>query len=284
MIRFEHLSFSYDECDGAKRAALCDLSFSVSEGEIIGIVGHTGSGKSTLAQLICGLLSPTEGKLFVCGKNLSECKSPAAAIRGEVGLVFQYPEHQLFEETVFRDIAFAGKNLGLSDFEIEERVKEAMQLTGISEDLRDRSPFELSGGQKRRVAIAGVLVMRPKILILDEPAAGLDPMGRKEIIHSILSFQKKYGTTLIFVSHSMEEVVRIAERALVFCEGRLSIDGSVQEVFSDPEKLRAIGLDVPIINQIVCEANELGVPVDRHILTMPEAVAELTAVLGGTPI
>ena len=284
MIQLNHVTFSYMGSDPAARTALSDVTFSVAPGEIIGVIGHTGSGKSTLMQLICGLLSPTKGEVVVCGENLTESKAPASLIRGKVGLVFQYPEHQLFEETVYRDIAFAGKNLGLTDPEIDARVKEAMKLTGLSEELSTRSPFELSGGQKRRVAIAGVLAMHPEILILDEPAAGLDPAGQKEIFDSIRKFQKKYGTTVLFVSHSMEDVIRIADRVIALNHGTLVIDGKAREVFTHAEKLRACGLDLPEICRLVSALIDGGVPIERNILTLDEAISELVHVFAEEPI
>ena len=278
MIGLKDVTFSYPS---AERAALSGITFSVSRGEVIGIIGQTGSGKSTLVQLISGLLSATDGSVTVCGQTLSGSKAPAALIRGKVGMVFQYPEHQLFEETVFRDIAFAAKNLGLSASGTEERVKEAMHLDGVPETLVDHSPFELSGGQKRRVAIAGVLAMHPDILILDEPAAGLDPVGRKKIFDSIRLYRETYGTTVLFVSHSMEDVARYADRVLVLKRGDMVLDGSVRDIFSHPEILRQCVLDIPSVSRIMNELADRGMPVDRGVLSVPEAVSELTFVFRG---
>ena len=278
MINLSHVTFSYDP--QSEDVTLSDVSLSIAKGETVGVIGHTGSGKSTLMQIICGLMKVTTGKLVVCGKNLTASKTPAAEIRGKIGLVFQYPEHQLFEETIWDDIAFGAKNIGLSEPEVGERVQEAMGLVGLSLDLKDASPFEISGGQKRRTAIAGVLAMHPDILILDEPTAGLDPVGRHEIFQSIVEFQEKYQTTVLFVSHSMEDVASVAKRVLVMDHGRLVMDGKTADVYADVKKLRSYGLDVPKINRIMTGLKSEGIPIQTNVLTVPEAISELSRVFG----
>lgn len=280
MISLDNVTFSYQK-DDPTDVILSNISFEIKKGEFVGIIGHTGSGKSTLMQIVSGLLSPVSGRVVVLGKNLTASKVPAAQIRGKVGLVFQYPEHQLFAETVFDDIAFAPKNNGLSEAEVKDRVKEAMEMTGIDPSLSNCSPFDLSGGQKRRVAIAGVLAMHPEILILDEPAAGLDPAGRKEVFESILSFREKYGTTVLFVSHSMEEVAAFAERVMVLHQGKLFMDGTPQEIYHHSLQLEEIGLAVPEINRVIRLLKEKGLPVSEDILTLNDAICALSLLLGG---
>ncbi len=280
MISLNNVTFSYQK--GSKEeVTLSNISAQINRGEIVGIIGQTGSGKSTLVQIISGLISPDSGIVSVLGKELTASKAPAAQIRGKVGLVFQYPEHQLFAESVFDDIAFGAQNQGLSPDEIRFRVNEAMELTGISPDLSELSPFDLSGGQKRRVAIAGVLAMHPEILILDEPAAGLDPLGRKEIFESILAFREKYGTTVLFVSHSMEEVASFAQRVLVLHAGKIFMDGTPKEVYKNAEQLESIGLSVPQINRVIRLLKEKGLPLSEDILTLSDAVSALSLLLGG---
>ena len=246
-IRLERVSYTYQV--GASRAveALKDVSLEIEAGEFVGLIGPTGSGKSTLVQHFNGLLLPTEGKVFVDGVDLTKPDTELRGIRQKVGMVFQYPEHQLFGETVYEDVGFGPRNGGLSEEEIEERVRESLAYVGLDYGaLRDRSPFELSGGQKRRVAIAGVLAMRPSVLILDEPTAGLDPKGRDEILDRVKALQEERGVTVVLVSHSMEDVARLVERIIVMEKGRVALDGTPTEVFRQAEQLKSMGLGVPL--------------------------------------
>src|SRR5690554_7396444 len=220
IIQLKNVNYTYNPGTPFEKKALDDVNLEVNEGEFIGLIGHTGSGKSTLVQHLNGLMKPTSGEIIIDGKSLSDKDTKMKEIRQKVGLVFQYPEHQLFEETIYKDIAFGPKNLGLSDEEVDKRVRDAMELVGLEfEELKDRSPFELSGGQRRRVAIAGVIAMKPKILILDEPTAGLDPRGRDEILGQIKEFHERYGITVILVSHSMEDVARLVNKIIVMNRG-----------------------------------------------------------------
>lgn len=255
--------------------ALHDINLTVEDGEYIGLIGHTGSGKSTLIQHLNGLLKPTSGQIIVNGFDLADKKTSLRAIRKEVGLVFQYPEYQLFEETIAKDIAFGPKNLGLDEAEVSARVEEAMQLVGLEAALAERSPFELSGGQRRRVAIAGVLSMRPKVLILDEPIAGLDPKGRAEILQLIDNYHKKYNATIILVSHNMDDIANVASRIIVMNRGRVALDGTPKQIFSQTEKMQELGLDVPQVALLARELSSMGVQVPKDILTQEEMLAFL---------
>jgi energy-coupling factor transport system ATP-binding protein len=248
----------------------------IDEGDFIGLIGHTGSGKSTLVQHLNGIMKSTSGSIIVDGINIYDKDANLREIRQKVGLVFQYPEHQLFEETVYKDIAFGPKNLGLKDEELKQRVKSSMELVGLDYDtLKDRSPFELSGGQKRRVAIAGVIAMKPKLLILDEPTAGLDPSGRDEILDEIRKLYLKEGITIILVSHSMEDVAKLSNRILVMHEGKIIINDETREVFKKASELEEIGLGIPQITSFMREFKSKGNDVRDDILTVEEAKEEI---------
>ncbi len=268
MIKVENLNFVYQKGMPDERQVLHDINLEIADGDILAIIGHTGSGKSSLIQHFNALLRPTSGKIFVNGVDITDKKANLKEIRKKVGMVFQYPEYQLFEETVFKDIAFGPKNMGLSKNEIEKNVYEAMDMVGLSRDLAERSPFELSGGQKRRVAIAGVLAMRPEILILDEPTAGLDPHGRDSLLNRIENLHKNTGMTVIFVSHSMEEVARLAKNVIVMNDGRVFAKGSVAEIFERGEELKKIGLNIPQITQLALKLREKGVDIRPDIYTV----------------
>jgi len=251
--------------------AVAGVNLDIPDGQFLGIIGPTGSGKSTLVQHFNGLLKPTAGRVLVDGADVFRDKASRRDIRRKVGLIFQYPEHQLFEETVRRDVSFGPRNLGLAEEEIERRVKEALELVGVGEDLFERSPFELSGGQMRRVAMAGVLAMEPKYLILDEPTAGLDPQGRDEILGRIKDLHSQRGITVILVSHSMEEIARLVERLVVMDKGHVVLEGPPREVFLQDQLLRSIGLDVPQMARLMSQLALRGAPVNRGALTVQEA-------------
>ena len=270
IIKAENLSYTYSEGGPFEKGALHGVSFSVEKGEFIGVIGHTGSGKSTLVQHMNGLLKPVDGSIIIDGIDTSEKKADLRTVRSKVGIVFQYPEHQLFEETVRRDIAFAPSNMKLSGEALEERVREAAELVGITEDMLDKSPFELSGGQKRRVAIAGVLAMKPEVLVLDEPTAGLDPIGREEILARIKQLHRDTGMTVILVSHGMEDVANTAERLLVMSGGKIVMDGTPLEVYSRCDELEEIGLSAPQVTKLMkrlCGVNVCTVAQAREYLT-----------------
>lgn len=276
IINIKDLTFVYNPNTPFEKRALDNINLEINEGEFIGLIGHTGSGKSTLVQHLNGLMKPSSGSLFVEGKNIVEKDANLREIRQKIGLVFQYPEHQLFEETIYKDIAFGPKNLGLRDEEIEKRVKEAMEVVGLDyETLKDRSPFELSGGQKRRVAIAGVIAMKPKVLVLDEPTAGLDPHGRDEILGEIHELYKKQGITIILVSHSMEDVAKLVNRILVMHRGKIVMDGETREVFKNADELENIGLGIPQITSFMRKFKSKGNEVRDDILTVQEAKEEI---------
>lgn len=273
-LELKHVSHIYQEGSAKESYALRDICLNVNEGEFLGIAGHTGSGKSTLIQHFNGLLKPTRGEVIVNGVNINqkEAKKELKALRMQVGIVFQYPEYQLFEETVERDIAFGPRNLGLSDTEVQQRVAQAMDLLNLSKKLRKKSPFELSGGQKRKIAIAGVLAMQPKYLILDEPTAGLDPKGREEFLELIAGLHRQ-GMTVVMVSHSMEDIARYAQRMIVLEHGRIRLEGTPREVFAQAEVLEQIGLGVPTLTKLLLELQAKGWDV-RTDLFHPEAVAQ----------
>ena len=255
------------------RLALNHISLKIQQGEILGIVGHTGSGKSTLIQHFNGLLKPTSGEILLEGKPIWDAKGKCSRdVRFRVGLVFQYPEYQLFEETIAKDIAFGPTNMGLSKAEIDTRVQEAMAFTGLPQELAAQSPFALSGGQKRRVSIAGVIAMRPQVLILDEPTAGLDPAGRDELFAEIKTYHDKTGATVVFVTHSMEDAARMADRILVMNEAKAMLLGTPRQVFSHAEEIIATGLDIPEITKVILELNRRGIPLERSIFTVEDAV------------
>jgi len=276
MMKIENLSFIYNPNTPFEKKALDNINLEIKEGEFIGLIGHTGSGKSTLVQHLNGLLKPTSGKITIDGVDITDKNANLKEVRQKVGLVFQYPEHQLFEETIYKDIAFGPRNLGLKEDEIEQRVKEAMELVGLDfEELKGRSPFELSGGQKRRVAIAGVLAMKPKILILDEPTAGLDPRGRDEILGEIQRLYEKEKITIILVSHSMEDIARLVNRILVMHRGKIVIDGKTREVFQRAKELEKLGLGVPQITKFMMMLKEKDKEIMDTVLTVEEAKEEI---------
>lgn len=280
-IVIEHLNYVYMQGGPYETRALDDVSLTIHDGEFIGLIGHTGSGKSTLVQHLNGLILPTSGKITVDGMDLAEKGTDRRAIRRRVGLVFQYPENQLFEETVAKDIAFGPKNLGLAEEEIDRRVRTAMRRVALDYDkLAQRSVFELSGGQMRRVAIAGVLAMEPQTLVLDEPCAGLDPRGREEILGLISDLHRESGATIVMVSHSMDDVAALAERVIVMNHGKVAMDGVPREIFSRGEELRAIGLDVPQAVELAQKLREKGFDVPEGIYKIEEVRAAVEAIVG----
>lgn len=282
-IKVNNLSYIYDEGMPFETIALNNINFEINSGEFIGLIGHTGSGKSTLIQILDGLLKPSKGDVLINNKNIFENNKSAKKLRKKIGLVFQYPEHQLFEETIYKDVSFGPKNLGLDKDEIDKRVKESMDLVGLDfEKFKDVSPFELSGGQKRRVAIAGVLAMDPDVLILDEPTAGLDPKGRDEILNQIKEMNEKKNKTVILVSHSMEEIANLVNRLIVLSKGKKVLDGSVRDVFKNADLLEKIGLGVPQITQLINKLNEKGFEFDDTILTVKEAKSLILSEIGGS--
>lgn len=279
-IKVEHLTHIYDKGMPSESVALDDVSFTAEDGQFIGIIGHTGSGKSTLLQHLNGLLKPDEGTVTVGNVNITQPGISMVEIRKRIGLVFQYPEYQLFEETVAKDVAFGPKNLGLSETEIEERVKEAIELVGLDyETVKDRSPFELSGGQKRRVAIAGVVAMRPEVLVLDEPTAGLDPKAHKDVLNMVEEVHRRTGNITIFVSHNMADIARLSDKILVIHNGKLVTKGSPKEVFSQKETLRSVGLDLPPVTEFTEGLRERGINLSATILDVDEAAAQIAEYL-----
>ena len=280
-IVIEHLNYVYMQGGPYETKALNDVSLTINDGEFIGLIGHTGSGKSTLVQHLNGLIMPSSGRVLVDGLDLADKNTDRRAIRRRVGLVFQYPENQLFEETVAKDIAFGPKNLGLDDAEIDCRVRTAMRRVALDYDkLAERSVFELSGGQMRRVAIAGVLAMEPQTLVLDEPCAGLDPRGREEILGLISDLHRESGATIVMVSHSMDDVAALAERVIVMNHGKVAMDGVPREVFARGEELRAIGLDVPQAVELAQKLREKGFDVPEGIYKIEEVRAAVEAIVG----
>ena len=280
-IVIEHLNYVYMQGGPYETKALDDVSLTIHDGEFVGLIGHTGSGKSTLVQHLNGLILPTSGQITVDGMDLADKNTDKRAIRRRVGLVFQYPENQLFEETVAKDIAFGPKNLGLDEAEIDRRVRTAMRGVALDYDkLSQRSVFELSGGQMRRVAIAGVLAMEPQTLVLDEPCAGLDPKGREEILGLISDLHRESGATIVMVSHSMDDVAALAERVIVMNHGKVAMDGAPREVFSRGEELRAIGLDVPQAVELAQKLREKGFDVPEGIYKIEEVRAAVEAIVG----
>ena len=267
-LELKGISYLYSKNTPFEKLALSEINIGFEEGKITGLIGHTGSGKSTLVNLLNGLYRPTEGTVLLDGKNIWENPKQIAKIRTQVGLVMQYPEYQLFDETVRADIGFAPRNLGLSPEEVERRVAEAAAFTGLSDELMDRSPFELSGGQKRRVAIAGVMAMGAGVLVLDEPAAGLDPRGRREILDGVRAYARKNGLTVILVSHSMEDMALYCDNVVVMNHGRVYAFGTVDEVFSDAEGLMDIGLNVPMVARIAAALRKRGIPLEGKLYTV----------------
>lgn len=270
MIKLEHVNYIYGEGTAFEQYALKDVNFTIEDGEFVGLIGHTGSGKSTLIQHLNGLLKASSGKIYYNGEDIDREGYDRKKLRSKVGLVFQYPEHQLFEIDVFTDVCFGPKNLGLSQAEIEERAREALAQVGLDEHFYTQSPFELSGGQKRRVAIAGVLAMQPEVLILDEPTAGLDPRGRDEILDKIAQLHRERGMTIILVSHSMEDMAKYAGRLLVMNHGEKVFDGTPKEVFRHYKELEKIGLAAPQITYVVQELREKGIALLEDLTTVDE--------------
>ena len=280
ILEVKNLTYIYSAGTPFEHKALDNISFSVERGEFIGIIGHTGSGKSTLMQQLNGLLKPTSGTVLLDGQDIWSDKKLTRQARFRVGLVFQYPEYQLFEETVYKDIAFGPKNMGLSPEEIDRRVREAAGFVGLTEQQLEVSPFDLSGGQKRRVAIAGVIAMEPEVLILDEPTAGLDPVGRSEILGNIQSYRKAKNATIMMVSHSMEDVARLTDRLLVMNGSKLAMDAPPAQVFTHAEELTQMGLNIPQVTQVFLELKKLGLDV-KNVYTIEQAAAEIRRLKGG---
>ena len=281
ILEVKNLTYIYSAGTPFEHKALDDISFSVEPGEFIGIIGHTGSGKSTLMQQLNGLLKPTSGTVLLDGQDIWSDKKLTRQARFRVGLVFQYPEYQLFEETVYKDIAFGPKNMGLSPEEVDRRVREAAGFVGLTEQQLEVSPFDLSGGQKRRVAIAGVIAMEPEVLILDEPTAGLDPVGRSEILGNIQAYHKAKNATIMMVSHSMEDVARLTDRLLVMNGSKLAMDAPPAQVFTHAEELTQMGLSIPQVTQVFLELKKLGLDV-KNVYTIDQAVTEIKRLKEGT--
>ncbi len=282
MIKAENVNYIYQQGMPFERQALYDVNIEIEDGSLVALIGHTGSGKSTLIQHFNALVKPTSGKIIINGIDVTAPKADLRLVRKTVGLVFQYPEHQLFEETVYKDIAFGPKNMGFSDEEIDKRVRESAALVGLKEKHLMRSPFDLSGGQKRRVAIAGVLAMNPKVLILDEPTAGLDPKGRDEILATIKKLhEENKEMIIIFVSHSMEEVAKTAERVIVMNDGHVEMQGTVAEVFAQAEHLQKIGLNVPQVTLLTDKLRLAGYDLPEHIYTVKYAADAIKKLIGG---
>lgn len=279
ILETKNLSYVYSDGTPFRVTAINNVNISIEKGEFVGIIGHTGSGKSTLVQHLNGLLTPSSGEVLLDGKNINESKITRRQARFKVGLCFQYPEYQLFESTVYKDISFGPKNMGLSEDEIDDRVKKAADFVGLKPDMLNKSPFDLSGGEKRRVAIAGVMAMEPEILILDEPSAGLDPRGRDMIAEMISSYRKTTGSTVIIVSHSMEDVAKSADKVLVMNKSEVEMFGTVNEVFSKVERLADIGLNVPQLTQIFLNLKHNGLAVRTDIYTIKNAEVELLRLL-----
>ena len=279
VIKLENVSYVYSKGTPFEKTAVDDVSLEVEQGEFVGVIGHTGSGKSTLVQHLNALLQPTSGKVYIDGEDMWADPKRVRDFRFKVGLVFQYPEYQLFEETIYKDVAFGPTNMGLSQQEVDERVRQAVRAVGIGEGELEKSPFELSGGQKRRVAIAGVMAMRPEVLVLDEPTAGLDPMGRELILGQIREYHRAAGNTVLLVSHSMEDIANYANKALVMNEGRLYLYNDVEKVFSHQQEIARMGLSVPQVARIFTLLAQRGYPVDPNVFRVEDAVAQLKNLL-----
>ena len=281
ILQVKNLTHTYGGNTPFINDAVSDVSFTVESGEIIGIIGHTGSGKSTLVSHLNGLLKPSDGTILIENEDIWEKPKEIRKIRSKVGLVFQYPEYQLFEETVFADIAFGPKNMGLKGEELENRVNEICEIIGIKQEYLEKSPFDLSGGEKRRVAIAGVMAMRPQIIIFDEPIAGLDPKGRQDIMKIIANYRKAYGATVIIISHSMEDMAMFTDKLLVMSKGRLVMFDKTENVFKNAEKLREIGLNVPIVTRVFYALKEKGLDVPLDVFTVEKAVEVIKNIKAG---
>lgn len=279
LLEVKNLTYTYGQGTPFVSHAVDGVSFSVEKGEIVGIIGHTGSGKSTIVQQLNGLLTPEKGEILLDGKNINKDYKKINEVRFKVGLVFQYPEYQLFEETSYKDIAYGPKNMGLSEDEIDGRVKYAVRLVGLKEELLSVSPFDLSGGEKRRVAIAGIVAMKPEVLVLDEPTAGLDPMGRELILKSLRSYRDETGAAVLIVSHSMEDMAKTADKLLVMNRGKVEMFDSVRNVFKNSKRLSEIGLDIPEVTKIASRLIAQGIDVPSDVLTVKE-LADAVAKLG----
>lgn len=281
ILKVENLTHTYGGNTPFINDAVRDVSFTIDEGEIVGIIGHTGSGKSTLVQHLNGLLKPTNGKIFIEEQNIWEKPKEIRKVRSKVGLVFQYPEYQLFEETVYADIGFGPKNMGLSGEELDKRIRETCKIIGVKDEYLEKSPFDLSGGEKRRVAIAGVMAMNPKIIVFDEPTAGLDPKGREDIIEVINNYRKATNATVIIISHSMEDMAQITDKLLVMNKGGLVMCDSTENVFKQGDALREIGLNVPIVTRVFDELKALGYDLPDDVFTVERAVQVLKNIKAG---
>jgi len=280
VLEANHLKYVYSIATPFEHIALDDISFTIEQGEFVGVIGHTGSGKSTLMQHLNGLLKPHSGTIKLDGVDIHSKGYSLRKLRSRIGLVFQYPEYQLFEETVRRDIGYGPKNMGCSEEEIAQRVAEAARFVELDEEMLDKSPFELSGGERRRAAIAGVLAMRPEILVLDEPTAGLDPRTKLHLLEEIDNYHKSTNATIIFVTHSMEDIARMADRLMVLNESKIIMDGKPEEIFADPDQLMKIGLDVPQITRVFMELRRLGVEIDTSVYTVKYAAKLIEQMLG----
>lgn len=281
ILKTEELTHIYSPGTPFEMTAVENVSIEIRKGEILGIIGHTGSGKSTLIQHLNALVKPSSGRVLLEGRDINESKDSVRDARAKVGLVFQYPEYQLFEETVYKDIAFGPKNMKHSEDEIDGRVRRAARFVGVEEELLDRSPFDLSGGQKRRVAIAGVIAMMPEVLVLDEPMAGLDPQGREEIMKNILAYHDETGAAIVIVTHSMDEAASYADRMIVLNHGRVAMEGTPEEVFSRGEELRGMGLATPVMTDVADKLRKLGVELPASVYTVEQMVSALTALERG---
>ena len=281
ILTLDNVTYTYGAHSPFEKHAIRGVSMDIHEGELLGIIGHTGSGKSTLIQHLNGLLRPNEGRVLLDGNDMWENPKKIRDVRFRVGMVFQYPEHQLFEDTIYKDIAFGPKNMGLSEEKIDRRVRQAAAYVGLDESLLEKSPFDRSGGEKRRAAIAGVMAMEPEVLILDEPTAGLDPRGREQVLAMIQDYRKTRNTTVVLVTHSMEDVARVADRILVMSEGRVAMLDTVEAVFSRAQELEAIGLTVPAVTKTLLLLQRRGVAVDTAAYTVEAAAAQILSLLGG---
>ena len=281
ILQIEHLTHTYSAGTPFQRSAVDDMNLSVMDGEFLGIIGHTGSGKSTLIQHLNGLLKPTSGRILLQGKDIWAEPKKIRDVRFQVGLVFQYPEYQLFEETVYKDIAFGPKNMGLTGEDIDRRVREAAAFVGLDAELLDKSPFELSGGQKRRVAIAGVIAMEPQVLVLDEPTAGLDPRGRDDILARIQEYHRARNASVVLVSHSMEEIARNVDRIVVLSDGKVYMEGTPAQVFARSAELERVGLDVPQVTKVAAALKRRGLSIDPAVYTVEALERQLLALKGG---
>lgn len=281
ILEVKNLTHTYDGNTPFMHDAVKDISFGIEKGEIIGIIGHTGSGKSTLVQHLNGLLKPTSGEILLENKNIWDDPKKIRAIRSRVGLVFQYPEYQLFEDTVYKDIAFGPKNMGLDDDDIAKRISEICELVGIKAEYLDKSPFDLSGGEKRRVAIAGVMAMQPEIIVFDEPVAGLDPRGRADVVQMISDYRKKYNATVLIISHNMEDMALIADKLIVMNKGEMVLFDTTENIFKQYELLKSIGLNVPMVTQVMLSLEKKGLSLPDDIFTVDRAVDYLLALTKG---